>query len=133
MTTTTATGYSRTFHGRPDQVRAVRRDVAAYLDGCPAAGDAVLIISEITTNAITHSGSAGESFTVRAELFPDYLWLECEDLGGPWHPKPGDDRPHGLDIIKAIAGPDNWGTETTSDGNRVIWIRLGLPETGSRT
>jgi hypothetical protein len=40
---------------------------------------------------------------------------------------PDDDRPHGLDIIEALVGPGNWGTETTSDGDRVVWVRLDLP------
>ncbi len=123
----TATWYQRTFCGRPDQVARVRREIAAHLDGCPAADDAVLIASELASNAIVHSASAGEFFTVRVEAYPGYLWIECEDLGGPWHCKPAGDRPHGLDIVQALAGPDNWGTETTSDGDRVVWARLGLP------
>ena len=128
-----ATQYQRTFHGRADQVAQVRREMAAHLGGCPAADDAVLIASELAANAATHSASAGEFFTLRCEAYPDYLWIECEDLGGPWHCQPPDDRPHGLDIIEALTGPDNWGTKTTSDGDRIVWARLGLPGTGSRT
>ncbi len=128
-----AARYQQTFHGRADQVARVRREIAAHLDGCPAAADAVLIASELAANSVRHSASAGGFFTVRAELFHDYLWLECEDLGGPWHPRPADDRPHGLDIIEALTGPGNWGTETTSNGDRIVWARLGLPRTGSRT
>ncbi len=132
--TATATWYQRTFHGRPDQVARVRREIAAHLDGCPAADDAVLIASELAANAVTHSASQGEFFTIRADAYPgSYVWIECEDLGGEWHPRPAGDRPHGLDIIEALAGPDNWGTETTSDGNRVVWARLGLPPESSTT
>ncbi len=122
-----ATWYQCTFHGRADQVAQVRREIAGHLDGCPAAADAILIASELAANSVTHSASAGEFFTVRCEAHPGYLRIEVEDLGGEWHCKPGDDRPHGLDIIKALAGPDNWGTETTSDGDRVVWVRLDLP------
>ena len=122
-----ATRYQRTFHGRADQVAQVRYDIAAHLNGCPAADDAILIVSEIVTNAIMHSNSNGESFTVRCETFRDYVRIECEDLGGPWHcPRPHD-RPHGLDIIQALAGPGNWGTETTSSGRRIVCARLDLP------
>ena len=47
-----------------------------------------------------HSDSNGEAFTVRSETLHDYVRVECEDLGGPWHcARPGD-RPHGLDIIQ---------------------------------
>ncbi len=129
----TGTRYQGTFRGRAAEVSRARREVAAHLDGHPAASEAVLIASELAANAVTHSASAGEFFTIRAEAYPDYVWIECEDLGGPWHCKPGDDRPHGLDIIKAIAGPDNWGTEDTSDGDRVVWVRLGLPPDSSST
>ena len=128
-----ATWYQRTFHGQADQVAQVRREIAAHLNGCPAAADAILIASELAANSVVHSDSAGEFFTVRCEAYPDYLWVEVEDLGGPWHRKPGDDRPHGLDIIEALAGPGNWGTETTSDGDRVVWARLDLLQGGSRT
>ncbi len=131
--TATATWYQRTFPGRPDQVARVRREVAAQLDGCPAAADAVLIASELAANAVTHSASAGKFFTIRCQAYPGYIWIECEDLGGEWHCKPADNRPHGLDIIEALAGPDNWGTETTSDGDRVVWARLDLPGEGSAT
>jgi two-component sensor histidine kinase len=125
--TQAATRYQRTFHGQADQVAQVRREIAAHLDGSPAADDAILIMSEIVTNAITHSASNGESFTVRCETFHNYVWIECEDLGGPWRcPRP-DDRPHGLDIINALAGPDNWGTENTGTGSRIVWARLDLP------
>jgi anti-sigma regulatory factor (Ser/Thr protein kinase) len=120
------TRYQQTFPGRADRVAWVRREMAAYLGGCPAADDAVLIVSEIVSNAIVHSASNGESFTVRCETFRDYVWIECEDLGGPWHCSRPDDRPHGLDIIEALAGPDNWGTDTTGSGSRIVWARLDL-------
>jgi len=122
----TATMYAGTFRGTPDQVRRVRTAVAGYLDGCPAADDAVLVVSEIASNSVLHSRSSCEFFTVRCELYPDYVWVECEDLGGPWQCGQPDGRPHGLDVVEALAGPDGWGTEETSDGNRVVWVRLDL-------
>jgi two-component sensor histidine kinase len=122
------TWYQRTFRGRIDQVRQVRRDIARHLAENPdAADDAVLIASELAANAITHSASAGEFFTIRCEVHTGYIWVECEDLGGPWRSQSPDDRPHGLNIVQALAGPDNWGTETTSDGDRIVWARLDLP------
>jgi anti-sigma regulatory factor (Ser/Thr protein kinase) len=125
-----ATRYQQTFHGRADQVARVRREIAAHLDGCAAADDAILIVSEIVSNAIVHSDSNGESFTVRCERFRAYVWIECEDLGGPWHCSRPDDRPHGLDIIEALAGPDNWGTEKTGSGGRIVWATLDLSRPG---
>jgi len=113
-----------TYPGRPDQVQRARKDVARHLAGHPATDDAVLIVSELASNAILHSHSKGQSFTVRAETFPDYLWLEVEDLGGPWHLQPPDPaRPHGLDVVEALTGPDNWGVDGCEAG-RVVWARL---------
>jgi hypothetical protein len=52
--------------------------------------------------------------------------IEAEDLGGPWRRRQPDDRPHGLDLIEALTGPDCWGVETTTGGGRVVWARLDL-------
>ena len=104
----------------------MRRAVAQHLAGCAAADDAVLIASELASNAIVHSASQCEFLTVRAELYPDYVWVEAEDLGGPWHCRQADDRPHGLDVIEALTGPDGWGVEITTSGSRIVWARLDL-------
>ncbi len=121
-----ATSYQRTFQGRADQIGQVRRGIASHLAGHPAADDAVLIASELATNSVLHSASAGEFFTVRCQSYPGYVQIEVEDLGGPWQLGQSDGRPHGLDIIQALAGPDGWETETTGDGNRIVRARLCL-------
>lgn len=134
MSTATATRYQRTYHGRADQVSKARHDAARYLDGCPVTDDALLVISELAANSITHSDSAGEFFTVRVELHRDHVRIECEDLGGEWHCRTTEDRPHGLDIVNALAGPGNWGVQTASDGDRVVWVRLAwVPPESSLT
>jgi serine/threonine-protein kinase RsbW len=122
----TATRFTGIYPGRPDQVQDARRAVALHLAGCRALDDAVLIVSELASNAILHSASRGEFFTVRAELHADYVRVEAEDLGGPWRSRQHDDRPHGLDVVEALTGPDGWGTELASDGGRVVWARLDL-------
>ena len=125
-----ATRLTGTYPGRADQVRDVRRAVASYLAGCPAADDAVLIASELAANAILHSRSRTEHFTVRAELYPDHVRVEAEDLGGPWRRRQPDGRPHGLDVVQALTGPGGWGVETTTDGGRVVWACLDLEAAG---
>jgi anti-sigma regulatory factor (Ser/Thr protein kinase) len=121
------TCYTGIYPGHADQLHHVRRAVARHLAGCPAADDAVLILSEFVANAIVHSASRGQFLTVRAEVYPGYVWIEAEDLGGPWRRRLSDDRPHGLDVVQALTGPDNWGVETTTDGGRIVWARLDLP------
>ena len=63
----TATCYTGIYPGRADQVSQVRRAVIRHLAGCPAADDAVLVVSELVSNAVVHSASQGQFFTVRAD------------------------------------------------------------------
>lgn len=126
----TPAAYSRVFHGSADQLTRVRRDVRDYLDGClvddDTADDAVLIASEFGANAILHSASKGAFIIVRAEVRSSYVVVEVEDLGGPWHCRPRDaTRPHGLDLVTALVGPDNWGVDGDA-GGRVTWARIDL-------
>jgi hypothetical protein len=121
-----AARYTGIYPGRLDQLRHVRRAVARHLAGCPEVFDAVLIASELAANAIMHSASRGEFFTIRVELHPDHVRVEAEDLGGPWRRRQPDGRPHGLDIIQALTGPDHYGFQTTADGGRIVWARLDL-------
>ena len=43
--------WSRFFPASPPQIREARRFLATILDGCPAADDALLCLSELATNA----------------------------------------------------------------------------------
>ena len=117
--------YQRTYPGWEDQVHHVRRDVAKHLDECPVTDDAVLIASEFATNAILHSRSRGEHFTIRVELYTGHARVECQDAGGVWRGRhQDDDRPHGLNVVEALTGPAGWGVEVTGDGGRIVWARL---------
>jgi histidine kinase-like protein len=118
------TRYQRTFHGRADQVRQVRHEVAGYLGRCPVADDIILVADELAANAILHTQSRGSTFTVRCQLSPGTARVEVEDLGGPWRPRNPGDRPHGLDIIAALTGTDGWGTQPAGTGGRTVWAQL---------
>jgi anti-sigma regulatory factor (Ser/Thr protein kinase) len=125
-----ATRHASTYPGRADQVRHVRQAITLHLTGCPVADDAVLVASELASNAILHSRSRGGQFIIRAELHPDHVLVEAEDLGGPWRPRRSGDRPHGLNLVEALAGPEGWGVKTTGDGGRIVWARLNLATEG---
>jgi len=122
--TMTAPGYTATFYGRAEEAARVRREIADYLATCPAAEDMVLIASELAANTVMHTRSRGASFRVRCQLSTQAAWIEVEDMGGPWRPRPSADRPHGLDIVQALTGPDGWGTQPTGRGGRIVWARL---------
>jgi anti-sigma regulatory factor (Ser/Thr protein kinase) len=124
MATAAATSYQGTFHGRADELARVRREIAAYLGECPVADDLVLIADELASNAILHTRSKGGSFRVRCELSAGSVRVEVEDMGGPWRTRKKDDRPHGLDIVQALTGPDRWGAERTPDDTRIVWATL---------
>jgi len=127
-------GFQRVYYGAASEVRRVRADLAVVAAGCPIADELVLLASELATNAIVHTKSGGPdaTFTLRAEVHQDYIRIEVEDAGGPWHARPRDDgRPHGFDLVEAIAGPQNWGI----DGDmcrRIAWARLDWPGLAAR-
>ena len=127
MTAETATTrHTATYPGRADQLHHVRRAVASHLAGCAVGADAVLVASELAANAIMHSRSRAGHFIVRTELHPDHVRIVVEDFGGPWRRRLPDGRPHGLDVVVALTGPDGWGIEITTGGGRIVWARLDL-------
>ena len=129
MTTTAAAAgmrrYTGTYPAEAVQVRHARAALAELLRGCSRADDAILIASEFATNSVVHSASRdGGEFILRAEVRQDPIRVEVEDAGGPWHGGPRDDsRPHGFDVVAAIAGSQNWGVNGDASG-RVAWATL---------
>jgi anti-sigma regulatory factor (Ser/Thr protein kinase) len=119
-----ATRYAGIFPGHAEEAARVRREIAAYLDNCPVTQDMILIASELATNTILHTRSRGSTFRVRCQLSPRAARIEVEDLGGPWRPRQPGDRPHGLDIVQALTGPDRWGTRAAGTGGRIVWAEL---------
>ena len=130
MTTTAAAAGTRhhtgTYPAEPRQVGIARAALAGWLGGDPRADEAILVASEFATNAVRHSAYRHwGAFTVRAEVRQEYLRIEVEDAGGPWRDGPRDDgRPHGFDVVAAIAGAGNWGIDG-DDRGRVAWARFG--------
>ena len=130
MTTTAAAAGTHRHNGtcpaEPGQVRYARAALAGWLGGCPQAYEAILIASEFATNSVLHSASRdGGAFTLHAEVRPGRLRIEVEDAGGPWRDGPRDEgRPHGFDVVAAIAGLGNWGIDGDAQG-RTAWAILG--------
>jgi anti-sigma regulatory factor (Ser/Thr protein kinase) len=127
---TSATSWKcgRSYPAQADQVGEARAFLVQVLEDCPLAEDAVLICSELASNAILHSGSSkpGGRFTVRAEAHEgDYLWIEVEDEGGPWGEQVvTEECGRGLQIVSALA--TSWGVEGDMLA-RVVWARLDWP------
>ena len=116
---------ARVFDGDAGQVRAARRFLAGLLDGCPAADDALLCVSELATNSVLHSrsGRPGGRFTVRAAVRAGSVRVEVTDEGGPWgHERDGDGQSgRGLVIVGELAG--RWGRDEGGAG-RTAWFEI---------
>jgi serine/threonine-protein kinase RsbW len=100
--------HSRSFPGTPAHVGQARAFTAAAADGFPAAGDAVLLVSELAANACAHtaSGRPGGTFTVRVDVDPGAgLHAEVEDQGSEWDGDIGAaECPHGLFLLRELSG-----------------------------
>jgi anti-sigma regulatory factor (Ser/Thr protein kinase) len=107
----------------PGEISAVRRAVTAYLDGCGCSNsdDAVLVLSELVTNAVLHAGGA------------DRIAVECD--GGSIRISVRDGtiaRPavqrassaiggRGLRIVDTLA--ERWGCDDHA-GGKTVWAVL---------
>lgn len=118
--------WSRAFPGTPAQVGEARRFLATILAGRPVAGDAVLCLSELVTNATlhSHSGKPGGQFTVRVEMNENLLRVEVRDEGGSWHGTRAPDEQHGrgLNIVSQLAVA--WGRDGDSETGWTVWCEL---------
>jgi anti-sigma regulatory factor (Ser/Thr protein kinase) len=113
--------YEAVLDGSPQAAREARRWAGRILEGCPAADDLALMLSELTANSAVHSRSAGRPGSIRARLvIAPRRWLRAEVLDdGPAGANPGDtitpgeSRPlhdnalaesgRGLDVVAALA------------------------------
>jgi anti-sigma regulatory factor (Ser/Thr protein kinase) len=118
--------FSRAYPGVPGQIGKARADVAQFLEGCPAAADTVLCLSELTSNAILHSrsGQPGGHFGVQVEgRAGEWVRVAVDDDGGPWAAGQADDdieHGNGLEIICALSA--DMGISDAGP-RRVVWFR----------
>lgn len=111
---------------RPAAIGRARHDVEDALALADVdrrtAGDLLLLVSELVTNAVRHA--RGERFEVRLEVRPDALRLEVRDDGAGFDPRidPSADGTggYGLFIVDRLA--DRWGVERDAGG--IIWVEV---------
>jgi two-component sensor histidine kinase len=111
-----------TLPGTPASVPIARRLVRETLAGCPRAGDLMLTVTELATNAITHSASGqGGSFTVQLRTRPGWARIDVTDDGLAHHhlaPSNG----WGLAIVAGVT--DQTATVIQPDGHRTAWAAV---------
>jgi serine/threonine-protein kinase RsbW len=119
----------RVFSGSPDQIRYARDFVSRMLIACPAAQDAILLVSELATNAVMHTNSGKDgAFAVTVRRTDTMVRVEVSDAGSAHapaiHPDGMDhEAGRGLAIVEMIA--TRWGHHGSIRG-RVVWFELDL-------
>jgi anti-sigma regulatory factor (Ser/Thr protein kinase) len=109
-------------------VAAARRLLRTALDGHRSAAveDALLMISELVTNAVRH---AQDVVLVLVTIHHDTLRVDVSDNNPtmPVAPEPEHHatRGRGLRIVQALA--DRWGIAPTADG-KTIWFEIDVGE-----
>jgi anti-sigma regulatory factor (Ser/Thr protein kinase) len=90
-----------------------------------AEGDALIVVSELVTNAIRHGGApaASDELGIHAALFPQALRIEVTDPGPGFEPGGHGPRPdggYGLHLLDRIA--TRWGV--TGGDPVTVWVEL---------
>jgi anti-sigma regulatory factor (Ser/Thr protein kinase) len=117
----------RVFPGSGDQVGRARQFVGQVLGGCPAADDAVLLTSELVTNAITHTASGRDGKIVVTVYRADTrVRVEVRDDGSDQVPvlRPyglAEESGCGLGLVELMA--HCWGYRGGRRG-RIVWFML---------
>jgi anti-sigma regulatory factor (Ser/Thr protein kinase) len=117
----------RIFPGVSSQVGRARLFVGNVLDGCPVTDEAVLLTSELVTNAIAHTASGkGGKVIVTVYRADTRIRIEVQDDGSDqapvMHPA-GEARESGfgLELVELMA--DRWG-HRGGRRRRVVWFML---------
>ena len=90
--------------------------------------DALLLVSELVTNSVRHSGAPeGDDLVLRVHLWRDACRLEVEDRGrhgtiAPYAPGRFRDRGWGLYLVELLS--ERWGVVRTADGATRVWLQL---------
>ncbi|MFG2937369.1 ATP-binding protein [Streptomyces sp. NPDC048282] len=116
----------------PRAVGNARRSVGELLGswgvGEEACDNAVLVTSELVTNAIVHS--AGRRIVCRVQATADRVRIEVEDQNGgftlpaPRQARPDEQNGRGLFLVDALSL--DWGVTAAPEGpsSRVVWAEL---------
>ncbi len=117
----------RTFPGSPDQIARVRGFVRLLLGPVPVLDEAVLLVSELTTNAVLYTASGGGGmFEVVVHRGPSSVRVEVRDDGSSGAPTAQaadvlSEAGRGLSLVELVA--DRWG-QSGGQGGRSVFFEL---------
>jgi len=121
----------RCFPGRPDQVAWARDFTRRTVGPCPVINEAILLVSELATNALEHTATGfGGHFDVTILSGETSLIIGVTDNGSEKAPVPGPLDPEaesgrGLGLVELIS--ERWGHCGGRHG-RTVWFELRWPE-----
>jgi CheY-like chemotaxis protein len=118
----------------PEEIARARRFVAHHGDAWgydEILDDALIVVSELVTNAIMHARSACDLCLRDAERI---LRIEVTDggRGSPELQSPAEDAEHGRGLLLVSAMCEAWGVDTLSDGRKMVWAELTPSSNGRR-
>jgi len=111
----------------PNAARQARAEIARLEHDLSrqAIDDAILMVSELVTNAYRHAGiPEGDPIELRVSLDSGTVRIEVADRGTTSRPEIGPARVEGgwgLKIVQQIA--NRWGTESGESGT-IVWLEL---------
>ena len=110
------------------QAPAAARAVVAGVLGPRASDDVQLLVSELVSNSVRHSGAGPDSdLVLRVAYWPSAIRVDVEDggTGGSIAARaPGADGGFGMTIVRAIS--ERWGVERIATGGTRVWAQIAL-------
>ncbi len=112
--------------GSVRNARRFVRDILTQWDLLPILDDALLVVSELAANAITHAGS---DYRVRLSSGQRSVRIEVRDSGeGTPEPQPHNlTSEHGRGLLMVAAIAASWGIEHSEGRRKLVWAELALP------
>lgn len=115
----------------PRSVPRARRKLAEALDGWglkDIAATATLVLSELVTNAVTHSHARGHLVQTRFIRTDRGVRLEVHDASRalPIKQRARDDAEEGrgLALVEALTGPECWGYGSRTGIGKMVWAHV---------
>jgi two-component sensor histidine kinase len=121
---------TRSFSADPKSAAAARRFALGAMEGtAPNAVQAIeLMVSELATNCIRHTGTGFEMSIARSGR---EIRVEVSDQAGgvPTKRSPGLEEPtgRGLQIVELLS--EEWGVELAPEGGKTVWFTVAAPST----